>query len=303
MIEYLPVIMDKIGFCADAVQYFTDMYKQLGEADRARFRELEEEYFDTSSSDKSAVNESVNRSLEDFAHKNGINFYSVCMLFLLCCSRRLGDNYKKSGIADEIFFNSMCDLTYKLEECKKLYGVYGTFVFKWFRGFFLMERFALGRFQYEKAEFIYDSYEKNGVKLKKGDAVYAFHIPSSGHVTRDKRMDSYRRAYNFFDAKTDGNMIFVCTSWLLYPENENIFPSGSNLLDFMKDFDIIGRFENDALFQDAWRVFNREYTGDISTLPENTSLQKNYKAWLAAGKKVGEGYGVIAFDGEKIVNL
>ena len=71
---------------------------------------------------------------------------------------------------------------------------------------------------------------------------------------------------------------------------------------FMKDFEIIGADEMEEAFPDAWRVFGRYFDGDTEKLPIKNDLQRNYVKWLEAGNKVGEGYGIILFDGEKIVN-
>ena len=57
--------------------------------------------------------------------------------------------------------------------------------------------------------------------------------------------------------------------------------------------------ENDT-FEDAWRVFSKNYDGDTSALPKKTALQKNVAKWLEKGIKTGAGYGVTVFDGKKI---
>ena len=53
------------------------------------------------------------------------------------------------AIDDTIFYNTMLDLRYKLEECKLVHNQIGTFVPKWYKGFFEMKIFALGRLQFE----------------------------------------------------------------------------------------------------------------------------------------------------------
>ena len=37
----------------------------------------------------------------------------------------------------------------------------------------------------------------------------------------------------------------VCHSWLLYPDNEKFYPKGSNIIDFMHDFEIIHSVDED----------------------------------------------------------
>lgn len=69
----------------------------------------------------------------------------------------------------------------------------------------------------------------------------------------------------------------------------------------MDDFDIIGRKDVQG-FSDSWRVFGRDYSGSTEGFPRATSLQRGFADWLDAGHKTGTGYGVIVFDGERIVN-
>jgi len=138
--------------------------------------------------------------------------------------------------------------------------------------------------------------------LKKGDTVFAFHIPSSGSMTREMRYDSYKKAFNFFMKHNEKYIPIVCESWLIYPNNSEFFPKDSNLYDFMNDFDILYGYENENAFPDSWRIFNMDFEGDTSVLPKETRLQANIAKYLDSGKKIGNGYGIILFDGEKIIN-
>ena len=116
-------------------------------------------------------------------------------------------------------------------------------------------------------------------------------------------MDSYRRALEFF-AKERGDkpLICICHSWLLFEGNREIFPARLNMVDFMNDWDIIHSEEADE-YGDCWRLFGKEYDGNADNLPQNTTQQKAMAAWLKDGKKTGEGFGVLIFDGEKIINI
>lgn len=206
----------------------------------------------------------------------------------------------RKGIDEEIFWKSIEDMHWKLLECKECEGVWGTFVPGWYRGFFDMTRFGLGRFQFEETGFDADYYEKCGVVLKRGDKVYNFHIPSAGPLTDEKRIDSYKQAYQFFGGKDGEPMAFVCGSWLLYDGHREFLPENSNILRFMDDFDIIRSQEREK-FSDGWRVFGRYSDGPVDDLPEDTSIRRAFKQRLQQGKPTGYGYGVILFDGEKIL--
>ena len=76
-----------------------------------------------------------------------IHAYTVSLLLFLCMARTLLERYKREGLDEEIYYCSMADLGYKLEECRLVYGINGSFVASWFSGFFALTRFALGRLQ------------------------------------------------------------------------------------------------------------------------------------------------------------
>ena len=115
-------------------------------------------------------------------------------------------------------------------------------------------------------------------------------------------MDTYKKAFEFFKDRFDGKHIVICcNSWLLYPDNLNILPENSNTSDFLLDFqplDIRQTYD----FGDGWRIFG---VGKSSLrpaeLPRETSMQKAFAEWFDKGKKAGNAYCILIFDGEKIV--
>jgi hypothetical protein len=244
--------------------------------------------------------EDVLKRLKALSAELGENEYTMNMCLLVGACPALRERYAEKGIDEEIFWKSIEDMHWKLLECKECEGVWGTFVPGWYRGFFDMTRFGLGRFQFEETGFDADYYEKCGVVLKRGDKVYNFHIPSAGPLTDEKRIDSYKQAYQFFGGKDGEPMAFVCGSWLLYDGHREFLPENSNILRFMDDFDIIRSQEREK-FSDGWRVFGRYSDGPVDDLPEDTSIRRAFKQRLQQGKPTGYGYGVILFDGEKIL--
>ena len=165
--------------------------------------------------------------------------YTIYLVLLLNCTKPLKAAYKKNGYPEEIYWRSILDLKVKMLECKENYDIWGTFVEGWFMGFFEMRRFALGRFEYDLSDFGEEIYEDNGVVIKDSEFVLGMHIPSHlGPLTYDIRMDSYKKAFEFFKDRFGGKHIIVCCgSWLLYPDNLNILPEGSNASDFILDFE------------------------------------------------------------------
>ena len=300
MNAFLQDFMQKINFPKEAQAYFLRLYDHLWTSQRNMFVEMEEVYMDASVDNDCAYNFVTSKVARITEGKN-VHFNSVYMLFCLCCARRLQAAYAKAGLPEDMFYDLMHDLKYKLDECQKYFHIWGTMTFSWFRRHYLLDRFALGRFQYETAEFKMDEYRFGDYVLHKGDAVYNFHIPSSGPITEEARMDSYRRAHRFFGKKQGEIIPLVCHSWLLFPDHRYVYAPNSNLAGFLSDFDIIA-WEEQNTFPNAWRLFYQDYDGDPDKLPTDTTLQRNFVAWLKKGGTTGNGYGVILFDGERIVN-
>ncbi|MBQ9879532.1 MAG: hypothetical protein IJM45_03760, partial [Clostridia bacterium] len=116
--------------------------------------------------------------MDALAEETDISTYTLQEVFIVSCMDELHDRYAAAGIEDEIYRQGAADLTAKLLECKEVKGVWGTFVCTWNGGMFSMNRFALGRFQYEKSDWPYERYEKNGIVIEKGEPLYYIHIPS-----------------------------------------------------------------------------------------------------------------------------
>ena len=223
--------------------------------------------------------------------------------FLLCCfaAKTLKERYAAAGIDEEIYWSSMKDLRWKFDECLDVHGIPGTFVAFWYPGFFHMTRFALGRLQYEHVRFNFEEYTCGGITIRQGDDVLNCHIPSCGPLTEESRLDSYRRAWEFYKKDFPNGVVpIVCSSWLLYPEHFDFLPAHSNILSFMRDFTIL-RSGVDEKFGNAWRVFGAAATKPASEWPRDTSVRRAFADRILAGKPVGSGYGILLFDGEKIL--
>ena len=243
------------------------------------------------------------RKIEKLAGEYGIHPYTLDEVFLMVCCELLHKRYREKGIDEEIYWNGVCDLKYKLVECIECEHQVGTFVADWNDGFLRMNRFALGRFQYEYSDFRMNYTTKSGVKIKKGQPCLNFHIPSSGvPLTDDVRMDSYKRAYEFFkDIRTSkGYLILTCGSWLLFPKHEEFLDPGSNIMKFYRDFEIFEWKEKDN-FSDDWRIWGHYSDLPLEERPADTKLRAAYKNWLMDGNKVGYGVGVIVLkDGKPV---
>ena len=241
-----------------------------------------------------------NTVLAELTEKCGVHRYTVNMVFWLYAAIPLRYIYRQRGLDEQIYYDCMKDLLYKLNECKNVYGICGTFV-DWFKLFYLCKRFALGRLEFERQPFALDSYKDI---LKKGDTVINMHIPSSGKLLPADVIDSFKKAYAMFsdEVREDGILVLHCNSWLLYtPMVAAACREGSNLKAFYDLFDIVEEVASDN-YSNFWRAYNIQYTdGAFDKAPTDTTFRRDLLAFLKNGGKMGTGRGIILFDGEKIV--
>ena len=218
-----------------------------------------------------------------------VHKYTSGLLIYMCMTKHLKKLYEERGINDQIFYDSMLDLRYKLEECKVVRGMVGSFVAWWFPGFFDLTRFALGRLQFEVVKFGHN-YDKNGIKLTPESKVINVHIPRTGTPMDKESCDAaYAQAREFFKEEAGENCPFICHSWLLFPEHENILPKHTNVYRFFSEFDVFESGENEG--DDLWRLFDTE-DRNPNRLPTDSSLRRNYVEHMKKGGKLGWGLGV-----------
>lgn len=216
--------------------------------------------------------------------------YTVGLLLFCCLSRQLKVYYIQKEIDLEIYHNSMLDLRYKLEECKAVKGICGSFVCLWFPGFFELTRFSLGRLQFEIIPFGRE-YSENGKTLTADSKVINIHIPRTGTPLDVESCDqAFRQAKEFFAGQWSEPCTFHCHSWLLYPEHRSILPNYTNVYKFMDRFKILD-IELDREGNDLWRLFDTDERNP-DRLPTDSSMRRNYIAWLKQGKYTGCGIGI-----------
>lgn len=219
-----------------------------------------------------------------------IHNFTVDLLIFICMSKHLKNEYDLRKIDLQIYKDSMLDLKYKLDECKIVKGICGSFVAPWFNGFFDLTRFAFGRLQFEVIK-TWQDYEKQGVKLIAGKSkVINVHIPRTGTPLDKESCDkAYARAREFFKDEVGENGAFVCFSWLMYPGTINIIPKNSNTYRFVSEYDIIGSEDNDG--DDLWRLFDTDEKNP-DMLPCDTSMRRAFVDHIKTGGRLGNGFGV-----------
>lgn len=237
----------------------------------------------------------VDKELEILAEEKNISHNLLSLAFCLLCTDIMHDRYKEQGIGDDVYYDSLIDLTIWAKVCHRDYGEWGMKEFHWVSRALRGKLYRLGRLQFELIPYKFDTYSRGGYTVNKGDTVINVHIPEGGAMTSEMRLDSYKRAYKMF-----GLNVFVIESYLLYPKQFDFLPENSNILSLMREYDIIRHGEDDTM-KDMWRIFGRREKFIPSELPRDTSLQRAYADHLAKTGKNGWGYGVMIFDGEKIV--
>ena len=237
------------------------------------------------------------KAVEDtklLAEEKKLSVYTAYMLLMICMSDALYKKYMQKGIESKIFYNTMLDLRYKLEECRLVHNKCGTFVPNWYKGFFEMRIFALGRLQFEINHTWFEC-EIGGKKIPKGTKVLSVHIPrTETPLEHNAVLEAYKSAKEFFKDEFDEDIIFICNSWLLYPWNRTVYKEGSNLARFYDDFTIVssGEYQN---YSETWRLFDRLYDGNPDVLPSDTSLRRAFIERIKSGEPIGHGTGVILF--------
>jgi len=265
------------------------------------YEELQKEFgilLNTYTKDKDCDFQKLLTCMDEISCKAGVHEYTGALLLVICLTKQLKVYYEAEKINEQIWYTSMCDLKFKLLECKDVYDIWGTFVAGWFDRFFNVTRFGINRLQFELVPFHSQAgYTRKGITLKPGDQVINVHIPRTGtRLDRESVVKSYEEAAVFFRERYQLEYIaFVCSSWLLYPRNKEVLSPQSNLYAFISDFDIIESGDSKD-YRGVWRLFDKNYEGDVEMLPQDSSLRRTYADWIRKGEKVGWGYGVYIGD-------
>lgn len=203
---------------------------------------------------------------------------------MLAGALKTHEMYRKAGIPDDIFIDTIRCFPRFIEEHRVSFGYYG-----FDRDFWTSRQISMQLFRIDELE--YELVNENNVRT------VSLHIPSDAHIQPDKVRMSIRNAQNFLknyfpDYQTAP---IVCESWLLSPSLQKVLPPASNILHFQKFFKI-DRVDWEARDVLEW-VFKR---ADIpyENLPEDTTLQRNLKKFLLKGGKVGIGFGRLTFMAE-----
>lgn len=198
---------------------------------------------------------------------------------MLACAVELYPWYREKGISDTIFFETMRCFPRFIGECKQRTGEY-SFDREWWTARQISGRlFRLGELEYEMLS-------------EQGKPVVSMHIPSNAVLTPQKCDESIGLAKCFFAEHFPKfqDVDYVCDSWLLSPELPSLLPPDSNILAFQKRFQLQKADASDTAYIE-W-VFKTD-SSRVEDYPEDSTLQRNMKAHLLSGGKIGSGQGVL----------
>lgn len=186
--------------------------------------------------------------------------------------------YQALGISEEIFIATMGAFSRFVREHRESFGMYG-----FDRGFWTTRQtgcvlFRIGQLEYE-------------LKEEDGTRSVALHIPSDASLElpslRSSLNDALILIRRCFPEYADTPM--TCHSWLLSPDLPELLPQGSRILAFQQSFTVTKTDTGPEFKQ--W-VYGRVDIPD-EYLPEDTTLQKNLKAFLRSGHPFRTGHGIL----------
>ncbi|MCQ2792406.1 MAG: acyltransferase domain-containing protein [Bacilli bacterium] len=226
--------------------------------------------------------------------KRHIEYYIGDLMFCLLLCEKLEALYKKHHLPHKLFIETMTDLRYKAVECKLVKKKWGLFVTPWYRTFFRLKLFSLGRLQFEIYTFMMDYHDKH-VTLKKGQPCLNVHIPRNGERLDIKEVKkSIARAKKFFKPYFKDYILFSCDSWFMHKKAIEFAGKDSNIYRFAQLFNIIANIEIPHQEEEMWRLFDADTT-DLTKLKADTSLRKKYLSYLKKGGKAGFGVGYFIY--------
>lgn len=208
-----------------------------------------------------------------------------------CRTRRA---YHENGVSDQIYLATMGCFRRFLAETHEMTG-------RWAfdRGFWTWRQTGCLLFRLGTLEFEYCG-AGGGERRPAGlpaDPVINVHIPSDALLTREELDRSYDWAERFF--MEEGRAFtrqgppreMLCGTWLLAPALAELLPEASGIRRFAGDYRLY-HVEEDATDFYQW-LFGVEKPVPAEALPERTSLQRQAKARLAAGGRIGIACGIL----------
>lgn len=301
MRTYYHTILDRLQFSPEADAFLRSAGKRVFDRSPTLMPQAVASYYSGNFD-----HEPVLAQLEAEQQALDVPIDTLRFILIACATERMHEAYVERGYTEEMFVDFLKDLRCKVythHTLSKVYGLPVSSVSYWYPLFLGLKLFALGRLQYEiyQRPDITEPVVVGGHTVQPDDIVRFIHIPAIGPLTREARMASYRKAYEFFKNDLgDKPFVLYCTSWLLYERNREFMSPTSNIVDFMNDFKIVKSFPVPSINYAC--IFDMPYKSGDPAVPKDNALRRSLAAWLDAGGVPGGGDGYFLFDGETIIN-
>ena len=216
--------------------------------------------------------------------KGGVFILAV----VLECLKHTKQEYDRIGIDEKVFYDTMSDIKIWCENN----GNEGLLNINWIKLHLSCQLFRLGRLQYQFYICNNETLNYGLLPFEKGEKLIYVHIPQGEKLVYSECVESLQSAIKFFktyfpEYEYD---FFFCESWLLYEDNWMFMERSSNILEFSTLFDVMYSVDDDK--QAIERIFGKRRKMP-ALYPSKTSLQKNVKAHLKNGGRLGMGIGII----------
>lgn len=225
------------------------------------------------------------------AREAGIHPFTADLILLLSCIPEAKLRYAQAGIPENIYWDSMKDIRFKMEETHTVYDIWGVYCGPWLAMLLQQKCICLGRLQFEPLHS-HCGCVIGEHTLQKGDLLLNVHIPSFGKLLYEDVLDAYRQAAQFFQDKFPNRLIWIqAETWILYPPVMQLLPEG-NLRTWAKDYQVVLACI-DPKQDDRYRIFQKPSSTPVQEYPEKNPLQRQLKAWLLEGNQMGIGFGYL----------
>lgn len=199
------------------------------------------------------------------------------------------EQYRKLGISEEIYFDTMKCFSRFIGECVVMDGHE-----RFDRAFWTVRQISALLFRIGELEYELTSHQ--------GQPVISLHIPSDAKLTEEACNDSLHKAeafiQNYFPEYSGTPM--VCESWLLSPALKELLPKDSHIRQFQDRFRVVQVLEDDTGYIEwVFRTRSRE----VQQFSEKTGLQRRMKEFLLNGGKVGAAFAYLVKPGQEIPDL
>lgn len=220
--------------------------------------------------------------------ENGLKILSVYLS--AACLTRL--NYETQNISDKIFLGTMKYFSRMLNEEHQNTGTYAFTHAHWGWRQLCCHLFRIGTLEFEyRLTDITDCLPQN---LEIGKPAIFVHVPSTATLQSPCLNQTYKEALEFFTQHEEQLCEYgfptamICESWILSPQVRGLISHSSGLYQFSNQYNVYAcELDENSVYH--W-VFNDKTK--LEELPQNSSLQKELKNFIAEGGKIGMGFGI-----------